>query len=431
MQKRSLGQTLTRQWMLFAIILSLLFASMCLLALYILEDHFLDGKLRSVDRTVHTVETHSLPAGFALFTETNMPADLRTKFAGRSDGAHDEFLRGNGRYVHALRARSAAGERFLLVYDVTDEMTVNKALARYWLYALLLVLLFALLARLLARMFMMRWSDSASRLVHHIRDSQSPQALRDYAMQEPVQEFAELARHNADAWQDKLDALNRERELLAFLAHELRTPLQTARATLAVLEPNHSANAAWSRLARAIKRLERVSHSIRWLAPEAENADSGASSQNREQQKTALKDRNEPIIPPLAISPLLEELLSEFQPLADRKGVTLTVQGSDTPHWRVPAEVAETLLANLLLNALQHGDNSPICITREDNALSIRNGMVADTSIHSASDSDANAGLGLVIVQRWAARFGLQITQSSDTANHYTVRISQPADTQL
>lgn len=416
MQKRSLGQTLTRQWMLFAITLSLLFASLSLLALYILEDHFLDGKLRNAARSVQTIASSALPAGFVLYTETNLPADLQARFAGRSEGAHSEFRRDNGRYVHALRARSAAGENFLLVYDVTDEMTVSKALARYWLYALLLVLLFALLARVMARFFMMRWSDSASRLVQQIRDSQTPQALHAYARQEPVQEFAELARHNADAWQDKLDALARERELLAFLAHELRTPLQSARATLELLEPNHAFHAAWARLARAITRLERVSHSIRWLSAESASTDSASA-----QHAAIAEHPAECTLAPLAISPLLDELLLELQPLAERKGVAMIVQRDGAPHWRVPTEVAETLLANLLLNALQHGDDGPIVITLAEGQLTIRNGVVA-------GGTPAGAGLGLVIVQRWAARFGLQINRDDSATDHFWVSVSQPVN---
>ncbi len=401
MQKVALAQTLARQWMGFAIVLSLLFSVMTVLALYMLEDHFLDTKLRSVAQTIDTVSAApSLPQGFSLYPDHALPADLQARFAGRSDGAHSEFRRADGQYVHALRARSHRGESFLLIYDVTHEMTVNRVLANFWLLGLLLILLFALLARLLARWFMMRWSDSATRLIEQIRHSDSPSALSRYAELEPVQEFAELAQRNAAAWQEKIDALAREQELLAFLNHELRTPLQSARTNLEGLQQSIpglvSGTDAWSRLTRAITRLERVSRSIRWLSDEPVEA--------TEVKSTA------------AIGPLLDELLNELQPLAARKGVSVRVERHAELTWPVPVDVADTLLANLLLNALQHGDGTEIVVEADSTGVVISNDM-------SAGTENTGSGLGLVIVQRWSQRFGMQVTVDRTVPSHFTVRV--------
>jgi signal transduction histidine kinase len=68
------------------------------------------------------------------------------------------------------------------------------------------------------------------------------------------------------------------------------------------------------------------------------------------------------------------------------------------------------------LNALQHGDASAIDICLTANGVTISNGVVA------GSDS-AGTGLGLLIVQRWAQRFGLHVLQGSSDASRYVVRV--------
>ena len=73
-----------------------------------------------------------------------------------------------------------------------------------------------------------------------------------------------------------------------------------------------------------------------------------------------------------------------------------------TLYWRAPWEVVETLLANLLLNAIQHGGGGEIAVAADRDRLTLRNPPAA---------ADAPGfGLGLDIAQRLAARIGWQLT---------------------
>ena len=63
MRAQSLRSLLTRQWMLFAVGLALVFATAGLLLLLLLEDKFIDRELRMAALSVS--QDHSLPASIA------------------------------------------------------------------------------------------------------------------------------------------------------------------------------------------------------------------------------------------------------------------------------------------------------------------------------------------------------------------------------
>ena len=74
-------------------------------------------------------------------------------------------------------------------------------------------------------------------------------------------------------------------------------------------------------------------------------------------------------------------------------------------YWEAPWDVVETLLANLLLNAVQHGGEGTIVLEADDDGLVLRNPpQPAD-----AANGPSGFGLGLRIVQRLAERIGWNV----------------------
>ena len=263
-RQRNLSHVLARQWMAFTLGLSALFIAASLWLLFTLEDSFIDRRLKAVAATVldPAIEPPALPNQFRVFAMPQLPDDIRARVMGEALGHFEEFRRDNGRYVHVLRARTVAGQPFAVVYDVTDELTVNAGIPQLFVYALPLLLLLLGCAYLLARAFVGRVAGRAKALVEQVLASPDPQRLHALAQREPVREFSELVRVHADAWQDQLAAVERERQTLAFLGHELRTPLQSARTSLALLDDNRADLAAWVRLQRAVERLVRAGNAI-------------------------------------------------------------------------------------------------------------------------------------------------------------------------
>jgi signal transduction histidine kinase len=242
-----------------------------------------------------------------------------------------------------------------------------------------------------------RIGRQARTLVARIADSPDVASLRACADRQSIREFGQLAALAADAWQSRLQALERERETLAFLGHELRTPLQSARTSLALLEDDRGNEAAWQRLRRAQARLARASHSVLWLAREGTPA----------------------AIAPCDLPALLRQLMAEFAPLAAGRDQQLRGNAPDRLHWALPLDVAETVLANLLLNAIQHGGPGVVRVDADERGLTVVN----PGGVEQAAEG---FGLGLRLSQRLLGRFGWHLQQDRPPGQDVVTRVLAP-----
>jgi signal transduction histidine kinase len=372
--KRRLRGVLARQWIAFTLLLFAGFAAMALLGLFVLEDSFIDQRLRGV---AADLPASGLPERFALHPAASAPEPLRARMRGAPPGAIREFRLDDGRYLHVLATRSRDGHAVLLAYDVTDQLRVNAALRGAWPWLLLMAAVLALCAWALASAFATRVSRQAGALLARVADTPDPARLRELADATPIHEFSELARLQAQAWEARLAVLEAERETLAFLGHELRTPLQSARTSLALLQDDPANTGAWSRLQRAVDRLARASNGVLWFASDTATApDDGC-----------------------AVRPLVDALAAELAPMAAARGQDIVVRGQ--ARWPLPGEVAETVLANLLLNAIQHGGAGRIDIAIDERGLELANPV--------AGHATGGFGIGLQVVQRLLGRFGWTI----------------------
>jgi len=382
LRQRSLKRVLTSQWIAFTLALSILFFAVVVLLLFILEDAFIDRRLKDVASAFTDLDTPpALPSQFSYFRMSTLPDDIRLRLHGDRVGRIEEFWRTNGRYVHVLLARTREGAPFVLLYDVTDELTVTSGIQRSLPYVLPLLVVLALCAYGVAGAFVNRVGRQARRMVEQVRASPDPESLRGLAEREPIQELSELARLNAEVWADKLAAVERERNTLAFLGHELRTPLQSARTSLTLLQDERANPEAWHRLRRAVSRLIRASNSILWLSSES----------------------TPPAAETAAVGQILAELLEEFSPLAQTKEQVFDLHVEPELTWPLPGDAVETVLANLLLNAIQHGTAGVISIQATRDALTITN---PTSSQHEAG----GFGIGLQVVQRLVDRFGWEMS---------------------
>lgn len=375
MRQRSLKRVLGLQWALFGGTLLLGLCMLAALALYVLEDSFIDAQLIAAERSLDGASV-PLPQVQVLRLDA-FPAPMRERLAALPPGAMREFRLDADRYVHlrALEA-DALGPR-LLVFDAQDELRVSDGLWRAAPALALLLGLLLLCAAWLARRFVGRIEGAAAGLLEALERAPSAGALRDAADAQPVGEFQRFGHALADALDARLAALKREEDTLRFLAHELHTPLQSARLALEGLAGQLDSPAG-ARLRRALQRLERASVAVLWL---------GGPS---------------PTVAPQPIGPILQALIEEFAPLAARRGQRFQVQGDAWPHWPLPTAAIEAVLGNVLVNAIQHGGPGEISLAAAASGIEIRNAM--DTG-----DSKTGFGLGLQLARRLLARIGWHV----------------------
>lgn len=370
MRPRSLKRVLGVQWALFGGALLLGLCTLAAVALYVLEDSFIDARLLAAERAL-AGEREPLPQ-VQLWRLDAFPQAKRERLAVLKPGALREFRLDKDRYVH-LRALAAdaEGPRFL-VFDAQEEMRVSEALWRAAPVLAVLLVLLLLHAAWLSRRFVGRIEGAASGLLGALEREPSAASLRDAADRQPVAEFQRFGYALADSLDARLAALKREEETLRFIAHELRTPLQSARLAVEALG-EQIGSAAEARLRRALQRLERASSAVLWL---------GEST---------------PVAEALEIGPILMALVDEFTPLAARRGQRIEMVGKASVRWALPPAGIEAVLGNLLINAIQHGAPGVIEIMLGAERIEIRNAT-------DDGESHSGFGLGLELARRLLAK---------------------------
>jgi signal transduction histidine kinase len=389
MSRHSLRRVLAVQWALYTAMLLAGVGGIGALALYDLEDGFINARLIEAERAL-SGERAPLPQ-VELWRPEEFPESHRARVAALAPGRMREFRLDEARYVHVRAVSADASGPRLLVYDVQNEMRVNAVFARGApLLALMAACLLAL-AAWLARRNATRIERAAGGLLGALARGTDPHALRHAADTQPVSEFQHLGHALADALDARLDALRREEDTLRFIAHELRTPLQSAKLADAALPGDTPAH---QRLKRALQRLERASLAVLWL---------GEST---------------PAIESTDVAVVARTLADEFAPLAIQRRQLITCTLHAPLEWPLPAAAAEALLSNLLLNAIQHGSPGPVALVVDADAVVVDNPCTADSA-------QPGYGLGLELARRITTRIGWSFSAEA-SAGHHVTRVSAP-----
>ena len=398
MRTRSLASLLTRQWIIYgsALVAALLAAS--LLVLFLLEDALINRELSAVAQGLRQPghRNRPLPDNFSVYPLAQVPLDIHAKLPFARAGTPFEMERPDGHYIHALPSTDRHGAPIVVVYDVTDVMQVVPHMGSGMAVGAGIAAAALLAALLMSRLLVRAFVRHGEALAAGFRLSGAPSALREAAAEQPVKEFRDLMELHAQVWESQRQAIASERETLAYLGHELRTPLQSASTSLSLLQHDHADRAALVRLARAVSRLNRASHAVLWLASDRKPDTSG---------------RHDLV---LVIGTIVEEL----QPTARALGRTFETILPATMPFSGPAEIAEIVVANLLINAIQHGSGT-VAIRAGADEVSIGNPL-------SGGLPAPGFGLGLDIVRRLAVLLEWQLeTGTTDGAHWCRIRIAE------
>jgi signal transduction histidine kinase len=244
-----------------------------------------------------------------------------------------------------------------------------------------LIMLFLLIAYLLAKRFTKTISSNLEGLLNNVRAAATPSELVAYAKQQKIDEFSAMALQHADIWQQKLDLIENEKNALAYLSHEMRTPLQVIQSSTELIGIDQNNHGALERLARAVTRLSRLSTSILWLMGKTDSCEPMCCQVN------------------VICAPLLEE----FTLLATAKQQSVELQQSADFVLAAPDEVVETLLSSVILNAIQHGCACTIKVQITEQNLVVENQL-------TNSSQTSGFGIGMALALKLAEKFKLSIT---------------------
>jgi signal transduction histidine kinase len=241
-------------------------------------------------------------------------------------------------------------------------------------------------------------------------------------------EVAQMA-HSFNAMADRLERLIvGQKELMAGVSHELRSPLSRMKLSLEMLRAGGADEARVAAVDREIDRLDQLVHELLWMS-------------RLELEGRALEPS------PVAVAELAEEAWQRVELNASERGIELL---TELPTDELPVVVDRALvvrlLGNLFENAVRHGGEGPVTLTaeRQDDrvrlCVSDRGPGVPSEALprlfeplyrvdRSRSRKTGGTGLGLMIVKRAVEAHGGQVAASLPSAGGLAISFDLPAVT--
>ncbi len=233
------------------------------------------------------------------------------------------------------------------------------------------------------------------------------------------------------ATQRALDVQQRREEYLAFVAHDLRTPLLAVSLAARVLEltlPKRGYSAEAAQMLKAQRRsVQQLEDLVRKVLEENANlqTDTGIKMERRE----------------FDLWPLVEALIEELQPIAETASTQLINKVPDDLMVFADASLLKRVFQNLIANAIKYTAHGAVVVgAREagadaavecwvsDNGAGIPEALLGNVFDKGETDSASvgGTGLGLAIVQTLTEAHGGKISVESKEGQGSTFRFSLP-----
>ncbi len=241
--------------------------------------------------------------------------------------------------------------------------------------------------------------------------------------------------------QRALEVKQKREEYLAFVAHDLQTPLFAISLAGRVLENRLPKLGFTPDSAQMLKTLRRSVQQLEGLVRKV--LDENSNLGNLEDQKTddGIKlERRE-----FDLWPLVESMMEEIQPVAESAKARLINQVPDDLVAFADASLLKRVFQNLLSNAIRYAPGGEIVVAAKDtdangpaaggidcwvtdNGAGIPKDMLASVFNKGESDPDhvEGTGLGLAIVQKFVKAHGGTVSVESTAGKGSTFRFSLP-----
>ncbi len=233
------------------------------------------------------------------------------------------------------------------------------------------------------------------------------------------------------ATQRALEVQQRREEYLAFVAHDLRTPLFAISLAARVLEqtlPQRGYGADSAQMLKALRRsVLQLEGLVRKVLEENTNlqTDNGVKLERRD----------------FDLWPLVEALVEELQALADAAGTRLVNQVPDDLVVFADAGLLKRMFQNLIANAIKYAPGGEVVVGAaepgaqpdvvcwvRDNGAGIAAELLGKVFDKGETDSEnaGGTGLGLAIVQTFTEAHGGRVSVESQPGQGATFRFTLP-----
>ena len=237
--------------------------------------------------------------------------------------------------------------------------------------------------------------------------------------------------------QRALEVKQKREEYLAFVAHDLQTPLFAISLAGRVLEnrlPKLGFTPDSAQMLKTLRRsVQQLEGLVRKVREENSNLDDGGDPENADGIKLQRREFD--------LWPLVESLIEEIQPVADNAKTRLVNQVPDDLVAFADAGLLKRVFQNLLSNAIRYTPGGEIVVAAADagteggmdcwvgdNGAGIPAPMLGNVFVKGESDPNnpEGTGLGLAIVKTFVEAHGGTVSVESTEGKGSTFRFSLP-----
>lgn len=323
-----------------------------------------------------------------------------------------EFDRANGELIPVrLLKKTAAvgGQRYVFTlrqpYEEFEEIAENMTVAVvicFLGFVLLLILIQLTLYRRIWRPFYA--------ILEQLRTYQLDQAGTGTFAASYIREFNRLSTVLNQMVGSSRQQYHLQKQFTENAAHELQTPLAIATTELEQLEQSERLSETdWKHLDRASQALGRLTNLSRSLL-----------------LLTKIETRQYAEAEPVDLSQLLCQLIDTYDDFARHKRMVIEPTISPGVVVQMNRQLAEVMLANLLKNAIRHGQaDQPIQVRLTSERLSFVNAgdplpfsteQLFERFVKNGANSEST-GLGLALVKQIADRYQVSVAYTYDAAD--------------
>ncbi|TDB26523.1 sensor histidine kinase [Stenotrophomonas sp. ATCM1_4] len=341
----------------------------------------------------------SMKAGSRLYDSRSVPSTLLQYQPGYHNVEQPD--------VWHLLVFDLNGERYYLLQDAERYAYLEHVIDAY---AAVVILFCIFCAFWIGRLTAARVISPITRLAEAVQGKQMP-----FPFQDARDEIGVLARAFAKHSDEAEQFLQRERCFAGDASHELRTPLAIIAGAAETIVHQLPAG---SHLIASSERILRTTHEM-------------------QRQLACLlllsRDPHGLVRTEILLNPLIEECMLRCEPWLERKPVALVLDAVGESRLHTNAELARSVVWNLVRNACQYTDEGEVRIVLRGGRLTISDtGPGLPPSIDPrhferflAGSQQSGEGLGLSIVQRIVEHLGWRMTvKSSDTGCCFTLDMS-------
>jgi two-component system, OmpR family, phosphate regulon sensor histidine kinase PhoR len=233
------------------------------------------------------------------------------------------------------------------------------------------------------------------------------------------------------ATQQALEVQRRREEYLAFVAHDLRSPLNAISLATHVLQTSFPGEDEGAQTAQMLKTLHRNVQRLQALVEKV------LKESEHIQTETGIKlERRE-----IDLWPLVEALIHDLHPVAATAGTQLTNEVPEDLAVYADASLLKRVFQNLVANAIKYTPRGEVVIGAQnagaegglecwviDNGAGIPKDRIAKIfdKLETDPEKEGGTGLGLAIVKTFVEAHGGKVTVESKEGNGSTFRFTLP-----